>query len=147
LVKTKQAGNSRQIFSNWRLLPNRQNSLHRRLPNRQNSLDVYPIDKSLKTLSYSDNVLWSMNRPLEVCQGRDMWWKMPEIWDSLKWTTARDFFFEMVQTFDNTYIEEERGKIISDFLLCTYLHRELGHLRHTSKTMSGPNYILSRLRT
>jgi hypothetical protein len=53
LVETKQAENSPQIFSNWRL------SL-----NRQKSQDFRQIDKSLKILSYFDNVLCSMNRPL-----------------------------------------------------------------------------------
>jgi hypothetical protein len=36
-------------------------------PNRQSYLDFHPIDESLKTLSYLDNVLCSKNRP-QVCR-------------------------------------------------------------------------------
>jgi hypothetical protein len=55
LVKTKQAGNSSQMFPNWRLSPN-----------SGNSLDFCPKVENLKTLSYLDNVLCSMNRALEL---------------------------------------------------------------------------------
>jgi hypothetical protein len=48
-VKTKQGGNSPQIFPNWRLLPN-----------RQRSLDLRRIYKDSKIFTWC-----SMNRPLD----------------------------------------------------------------------------------